>query len=184
MDRKGKWFLSFCTESRIESETKITHLKRFSIRKGKIILNLKLEINRNVYEIESVIFKFRNKLKELQEEYDFNILQSRTKGRYTYVKVSIDIPESSLKSLYWDVVVRYKRKDSEETYDSFISMGKALRYFTAFFIQGAIKQKIISFCIPTIRERKSLRFSIVKKENVTHWGSVSKRVLPFVCFSF
>lgn len=182
MDRKGKWFLSFCTESRIESETKITHLKRFSIRKGKIILNLKLEINRNVYEIESVVFKFRNKLKELQEEYDFNILQSRTKGRYTYVKVSIDIPESSLKSLYWDVVVRYKRKDSEETYDSFISMGKALRYFTAFFYTGSYKAKDNFFLYPYNTGTKKLAFQYREKGECDTLGFRFKESVAFCLF--
>lgn len=182
MDRKGKWFLSFCTESRIESETKISHLRRFSIRKGKIILYLKLEADRNSYEMERVVFRFRNKLKEQQEEYDFDILQSRTKGRFTYVKVSIDIPESNLKSLYWDVVVRYKRKDSEETYDSFLSMGKALRYFTAFFYTGSYKGKDNFFMYPYNTGTKKLAFQYREKGECDTLGFRFRESIAFILF--
>lgn len=158
MDQKGRWFLSLGTEARAEAMSRVCDLQSYSIKKEKITLNLKMETDGNGYEMDSVLLIFRSKLKEEREEHRFEILKNRQKGKYSYIKASIDLAGINLKSLYWDACVRYVKKSTGDSFNCFISMSKPLRYFTAFMYVGKHRAKEGFFLYPYNTSSKKLAF--------------------------
>ena len=158
MDKKGAWFLGFCNMLRCFRMTGVCNLHRFSIKGNFLHLNLEIEIMEEHCHLQEIVFRFRSKLAEERVEYRFEIKKNKMKAGTGYVEAVLDLNRVELKSLYWDVLVRFEQEETGMIYDTAVAMTRRCRLYTAFLYLGKYRDGNGFFLYPYNTVARKLAF--------------------------
>lgn len=158
MDRKGRWFTGLSDVYRIARMSGICHLRYLTMHGHRLMLKLEVDTDRDGFEPDEVVLRFRSKLQEERSEYRLTIVNDKIKKGMRFVTAQLDLTTMNFKSLYWDVIVKFTNHDTGDSYDSHVSMSRKYRLYTAFLYNGKFRDKNGYFMYPYNTAAKELAF--------------------------
>lgn len=183
MDKKGRWFIGLSNIYRTARMSSVCHLRYLTMHNHKLTLKLVMDTDRDGFELDEIVLRFRSKLQEERSEYRLTVKNDKIKKGMRYVTAEIDLNTMDLKSLYWDPIVKYINRDTGGVYTSFISMSRKYRLYTAFLYNGKFRDKNGFFMYPYNTSAKELAFQYREEGEFDHLPFRLKEAVAFLLYN-